>query len=30
LEDLPGRLIDKPYQRQNLGRAVRAALDAKG
>ena len=27
LGDLPGRLIDKPYQRHTLARAVRAALD---
>ncbi len=27
LEDFPARLIDKPYQRHTLGRAVRAALD---
>jgi signal transduction histidine kinase len=29
LEDFPGKLIDKPYQRHMLGRAVRAALDRK-
>jgi DNA-binding NtrC family response regulator len=29
LVNLPGRLIDKPYQRNTLGLAVRAALDGK-
>ena len=29
LEKLPGRLIDKPYQRQTLALAVREALDGK-
>jgi PAS domain S-box-containing protein len=29
LENLPGRLLDKPYQRKTLALAVRAAIDGK-
>jgi CheY-like chemotaxis protein len=29
LDTLPGRLLDKPYQRKTLALAVRAALDGK-